>query len=198
MKSRGPLRWWFIICPSGSRVKQLTKTVPISGTWTIISSCNGTAQITQKGESTEHYNLTVPPLEGASFPLRPTPVRFSRCIHGRWKKPAAPPTGTSGTFGFAGSGSVVGVGNLANGGQVALDGAGHLTGTESISFGDRISSDVAFTGPCKVNKNCSGTAMVKVKGQPTVHLTFALVRQLQSIFFVETDANTVIAGWDRE
>jgi hypothetical protein len=69
---------------------------------------------------------------------------------------------------------------------------------ESFSVAGRITSDVAFTGAYKVNKNCSGTATVRVKGQPAVHPTFVLVHQLQSIFFVETDANTVIAGWDRE
>jgi hypothetical protein len=172
--------------------------VPISGTYTINSNCNGTAQITPKGESTENYNLTVASAGGRVFSLETDtgsilPV-YSRAV----EETSCSTTGTSGTFGFAGSGSVIGVGNLANGGQVTLDGAGHLTGTESISIAGQISSDVAFTGAYKVNKNCSGTATVKVKGKATVHLTFVLVRQLQSIFFVETDANTVIAGWDRE
>jgi hypothetical protein len=49
-----------------------------------------------------------------------------------------------------------------------------------------------------VNKNCSGTAVIKVKGQSPVHITFTLVRQLSSIFFIETDSGDVFVGWDRE
>lgn len=176
----------------------ISSNVPISGTYTVNANCTGSAKITPKGGSTENYDLAVASSGGRVFSLETDSgsvlAVYSRAV----EETSCSTSGTSGTFGFTGSGGILGVGTLANGGQITLDGAGHFTGIESVSVAGHISSNVPLTGSYKVNPNCTGTAIVKAKGQPTVHLTFVLVRQLQAIFFVETDANTVVAGWDRE
>jgi len=176
----------------------LSLNVPISGTYTINSNCNGTATITPKGGPAAHYNLTLASAGSRAFSLETDSgtiiTMYSRAV----METSCSTSGTNGTFGFTGTGSIVGVGNIANSGQMVLNGAGKLSGTESSSIAGQIFSNVPFTGTYKVNKNCTGTAVLKIKGQSAIHINFALVRQLASIFFIETDANTVVAGWDRE
>jgi hypothetical protein len=119
------------------------------------------------------------------------------------REPIPPKTSIRGTKTHAGipsnpPGSVVGVGNTANSGQIILDGAGHVSGTESSSVVGKINSNVAFTGTYSVKSNCTGKAVFKPKGGIAVHISFELVRQMQSLMGVQTDAKMIIAGWDRE
>jgi len=175
----------------------ISSNVPISGTYSIGSNCNGTAKITPKGGATQHYNVTVAS-QGTRFFTLETDTGSVLSLYGRSTEETSCPTNASGTFGFTGSGSFVGAGNIAISGQITLDGAGHVSGVESSSVAGKINSNIAFTGTYTLKSNCTGKVVFKPKGGTAVHISFALVRQMQAVFFVETDANSIIAGWDRE
>jgi len=175
----------------------ISTNVPISGTYSIGSNCNGSMAITPKGGTKQNYNVTVASQGGRFFTLE-TDTGSVLSLYGRSTEETTCATNASGTFGFTGSGSFVGTGNIAISGQITLDGAGHVSGIESSSIAGKINSNIPFTGTYSVNSNCTGKAAFKPTGGSTVHLSFELVRQMASMFFVETDANSIIAGWDRE
>jgi len=175
----------------------ISTNVPISGTYSIGSNCNGTAKLTPKGGATQHYNITVAS-QGTRFFTLETDTGSVLSLYGRSTEVASCQTNASGTFGFTGSGSFVGTGNIAISGQITLDGAGHVSGIESSSIAGKINSNIPFTGTYTLKSNCTGKVAFKPKGGTTVHISFELVRQMQTVFFVETDANSIIAGWDRE
>ena len=175
----------------------ISSNVPISGTYSVGSNCNGSMTITPKGGATQHYNLTVAS-QGTRFFTLETDTGSVLSLYGRATEETTCATNASGTFGFTGSGSYVGTGNIAISGQITLDGAGHVSGIESSSIAGKINSNIPFTGTYSVNSNCTGKAAFKPKGGSTVHISFELVRQMATVFWVETDANNIIAGWDRE
>lgn len=175
----------------------ISANVPISGTYSISSNCNGTAKLTPKGGATQHYNITVAS-QGTRFFTLETDTGSVLSLYGRSTEVASCPTNSSGTFGFTASGGIVSVGYFAGSGQITLDGAGHVSGVESSSVAGKINSNIPFTGTYTLNSNCTGKAAFKPKGGTAVHVSFELVRQMQSVFFVETDADSIIAGWDRE
>ena len=175
----------------------ISSNVPISGTYSIGSDCNGTMAITPKGGTKQNYNVTVAS-QGLRFFTLETDTGSILSLYGRSTEETACATNASGTFGFTASGSFVGTGNIAISGQITFDGAGHVSGIESSSIAGKINSNVAFTGTYSVKSNCTGKAAFKPKGGTMVHVSFELVRQMQSMFFVETDANSIIAGFDRE
>jgi len=175
----------------------ISTNVPISGTYSIGSNCNGSMAITPKGGTKQNYNVTVAS-QGSRFFSLETDTGSVLSLYGRATEETTCTTNASGIFGFTGSGSFVGTGNIAISGQITLDGAGHVSGIESSSIAGKINSNIPFTGTYSVNSNCTGKAAFKPKGGSMVHISFELVRQMQSVFWVETDAKNIIAGWDRE
>jgi len=175
----------------------ISSNVAISGTYSINSDCNGTMAITPKGGTKQNYNVTVAS-QGSRFFSLETDTGSVLSLYGRATEETTCTTNASGIFGFTGSGSFVGTGNIAISGQITLDGAGHVSGIESSSIAGKINSNIPFTGTYSVNSNCTGKAAFKPKGGSMVHISFELVRQMASVFFVETDANSIIAGFDRE
>jgi len=176
---------------------KISANVPVTGTYSINSNCNGRMTVTPKGGATQHYNVTVASQGGRFFSLE-TDTGSVLSLYGRSTQVSTCSTNTGGTFGFTASGSIVGVGNFGADGQITVDGAGHVSGIESSSVAGKIKSNIPFTGTYKLNSDCTGTAVFKPKGGTKVHISFELVRQMASMLFVETDANSIIAGVDRE
>jgi len=168
------------------------------GKYSIASNCNGTMTIQPSGSSAANYNVTVASGGARAFGLESDSGTVVSMYARAVEETGCTSGGTKGTFGFSGTGLIVGVGFFAQSGQVTLNGSGKLSGIQSFSVAGKVSSNVKFTGTYKVSSNCSGSAIVKIKGQSAAHVNFTLVRQLASIFFIQTDPKTVIVGWDRE
>jgi hypothetical protein len=109
-----------------------------------------------------------------------------------------------GNFGFEATGSFAPgapftgpaafVGELKLGVDDSGDGvlSGHVTASEDgtiFTFADE-----PVTGAYSVNSDCTGTATITPKGQPTLNFDFVVVDCGKQILALETDANTVVSG----
>lgn len=79
-------------------------------------------------------------------------------------------------------------------GVAVADGAGKLTGTNTISLGGAIYPGVPFTGTYSVAQNCILTATFSAPGFPTVNVSGTITNAGYGIDIVETDAGTSVGG----
>jgi hypothetical protein len=88
-----------------------------------------------------------------------------------------------------GGGTITGVGPVAFGGRIHLDGKGHVTNPFTASFGGSIVETVA-DGTYTVNPDCSGTQVLA----GTNHFSFYVSPDGSKFVYIETDAGTAING----
>lgn len=93
-----------------------------------------------------------------------------------------------------GSGLDLGVGPLVFAGQVNLHGNGTLDGTDTISDNGSILSRQKVSGAYKIAKGCFGVAVITVGTQGPIHLYLFTSPGEQKVFFIQTDANTLLSG----
>lgn len=79
-------------------------------------------------------------------------------------------------------------------GQAVADGAGNITGTNTISLGGAIYAGVSFTGTYSVAPDCTLTATFNAAGFPTVTVSGAITDGGNGLFLVETDSGTSVGG----
>jgi hypothetical protein len=167
--------------------------VPVTGTYSIASSCRGKGTFTPSGGTVSHYSFAISPtskqvdiietdsgftVEGYALPLG-----TETCTN----------AGVKGTLDLTGSGTVVGVGPLAVAAQETLNGTGKLTGSGSRSIAGTISSGVAFSGTYQVSSNCTLSSSFTFSGQQ-INLSGVIVKGGTTILEIETDANTVVTS----
>jgi len=102
-----------------------------------------------------------------------------------------------GTYGFVVNGTNVGgalvPGRVSATGIATADGAGNLTGTDTVSVNGTIIRR-AISGTYSVNANCTGQATFTHNfAQPTLR-DFALVQNKQESTFIQTDTGAVTTG----
>lgn len=78
-------------------------------------------------------------------------------------------------------------------GQIAADGSGKLTGSETVSNNGVITSNVSITGSYALNKNCTGTATITPAGGSASNYSLVVIgKQIQ---MAETDAGFTESGY---
>ena len=93
-----------------------------------------------------------------------------------------------GTYMSHGTGTVVGLGPVAAVGTITYDGDGNLVNPFTVSFNGTISR-MTQTGSYTVNRDCTGTVV-----QGGAHYDFVVAPDASTVFWIETDAGTVVTG----
>jgi hypothetical protein len=114
--------------------------------------------------------------------------------------PAVPQCGLKsldGTYGFRVDGTNVG-GALVPGpvsavGIATADGAGNLTGADTVSANGTIVPRT-LSGVYTVNANCTGQATFTDNFAQTTHLNFVIVQNREEFSFIQTDPGAVTTG----
>jgi hypothetical protein len=97
------------------------------------------------------------------------------------------------TFAANLSGSVIGVGPVAYGEQVILDGKGNVSGNGTFSLDGAIYI-VPITGTYTENADCTGSAQITPQGLSALNFNFVVVNAGKEILLVETDTGTIVSG----
>lgn len=98
-----------------------------------------------------------------------------------------------GNYGFVLNGVTNTSALTATVGQIAANGSGGLTGSETVSKNGVITSDVAITGSYALNKNCTGTASITPTGGSASN--YSIVAIGTQIEMAETDAGFTESGY---
>ncbi|MGH6890366.1 MAG: hypothetical protein ACREHF_14425 [Rhizomicrobium sp.] len=85
-------------------------------------------------------------------------------------------------------------GAIVDVGRAVADGAGNVSGIDTISLGGAIYADTPFTGTYSVDSTCTLTATLNATGLPTVTLNGVIIDGGNGIFMVETDTGTSVSG----
>jgi hypothetical protein len=166
---------------------------PVSGTYEVSPNCTGSATVVVGGK-TRHLNLVVTS-RGAGFDVIQTDS--GRTLSGSaiaQGKPTCTDAGVKGIYGFQAAGLFETIGPVAFTGQLKLDGAGNVTGTESGSLNGTIFSNLKLTGTYTINSNCTGSAKVTPQGLSAFNLNLVIINGGRKMLAIETDANTNVSG----
>lgn len=82
---------------------------------------------------------------------------------------------------------------LAAGGRMVSDGAGALTGADSISY-DGNTVKRRYTGTYTVNEDCTGTLIFSGDDNSITNADFVIVNDGKEVSVVQTDANFIVSG----
>jgi hypothetical protein len=167
----------------------ISSNVALTGTYSIKSTCTGTAKISPSGFPTAKYNLTIvstaKQIEMVDTDTGTTESGYAVAVGNTTCTNA----GVKGTFGFEGGGFNSSLVPSVFAGQSKLDGAGNLTGTETVSAGGTIISG-AVTGTYSVNSDCTGSASITFDGGITT-ANFVLVNGGQSALQITTNPGSI-------
>jgi hypothetical protein len=78
-------------------------------------------------------------------------------------------------------------------GQIVLDGKGHISGTETFSLNNNIST-VSVTGTYTQNSDCIGTAQITPVGSAATNFYTVAVNGGKELLLLETDNNSFLTG----
>ena len=93
-----------------------------------------------------------------------------------------------GTYMSHGTGTVVGVGQVAAVGTITYDGHGNLVNPFTLSVNGTVST-FTQSGTYTVNSDCTGTVV-----QGGSHYDFVVSPDASTVFWIETDPGTIITG----
>jgi hypothetical protein len=82
---------------------------------------------------------------------------------------------------------------LGAAGRLVSDGAGNITGADTISYDGSIVRR-KFTGTYSVNADCTGTLVLNADDTSITNADFVIVNDGKEVSLVETDANFVLNG----
>jgi hypothetical protein len=167
----------------------ISSNVALTGTYAITTTCTGTATITPSGFPAAKYNLTVvstgKQIEMVDTDSGTTAFGYALARGVSTCTDAA----IKGTLGFQGGGFNSSLVPKAFAGQVKLDGAGKLTGTETASAGGTVASG-PISGTYSVNSDCTGSVSVTFK---TKNFTsnFVIVNGDKSALEISTESGDI-------
>ncbi len=98
-----------------------------------------------------------------------------------------------GTYGFATSGTRVGVGPLTVVGILTFDGAGNVSGHSKGSANGELGSGT-LTGTYKVNSDCTSSVTLTSEGGAEDHLELVIVNAGSEYLFIKYDPGAVVTG----
>jgi hypothetical protein len=170
----------------------VTDTESLTGIYTVASNCTGT------GTPTGATPFSIVVTSTGFLALHP----FSEGFAVKQGSPTCANAGVQGSFGFETTGVFL-AGAPATGWVGFIGGlkfmvdssgkgviSGHVTGSE----GDTTLTFAPVTGSYKVDTDCTGTATIKLKGQPDMHFSLVVVDGGKEMLAVETDEDTVVSG----
>jgi hypothetical protein len=169
-------------------------TIPISGTYAIVSNCTGTG--TPSGASP--FSIVVTPSGFLAVHL------LAEGFAVKQGSPNCNNAGVKGSFGFEATGvylvgapaigAVDFIGELKFKIKPSGEGeiGGHVASSEDGTY--QTFADEPVTGSYTVDKNCTGTATISPKGLPETHFSFVVVDCGKEMLAVETDADTIVSG----
>jgi hypothetical protein len=167
----------------------ISSNVTLTGTYSIKPACTGTATITPSGFPTAKYNLTVV-ATGKQIEMVDTDAGTTQFGYALARgNSACTNAAIKGTFGFVGGGFDSSLVPKAFDGQVKLDGAGNLTGAETVSAGGTVFSG-ALSGTYSVNSDCTGSVSVTFKKKKFGN-NFVIVNGDKSALEISTDAGSI-------
>jgi hypothetical protein len=167
-------------------------TESLTGTYTIASNCTGT------GTPTGATPFSIVVTSTGFLALH----AFSEGFAVKQGFPSCINAGVQGSFGFETTGLFLAgapatgwvgfIGELKF--MVDSSGKGVISGHVTGSEGDTTLTFAPVTGSYKVDTDCTGTATVKLKGQPDMHFSLVVVDGGKEMLAIETDADTVVSG----
>jgi hypothetical protein len=168
----------------------ISSSVPLTGSYSINSSCAGNARLSASGLSAAKYSLTVvsagKQIEMVDADTGITQFGYALAQASSVCTAAA----IKGIFGFQGGGFNSSLIPSAFAGQVKLDGAGNLTGNETLSSGGTIISG-PVSGTYAVNPDCTGSVSITFNGSDS-HDNFVIVSGDQSALEIQTDSGKIV------
>ncbi|HEY3439952.1 MAG TPA: hypothetical protein VGK29_04345 [Paludibaculum sp.] len=106
-------------------------------------------------------------------------------------------TSFSGAFGYSLKGSVYdrsyNVYLLAAAGRIVADGAGNITGADTISY-DGSAVRRKLTGTYTVNADCTGTLVLRGDDTSVTNADFVIVNDGKEVSIVQTDDGYILSG----
>ena len=86
------------------------------------------------------------------------------------------------------------VGHVAYVAQVILNGTGGVSGSGTFDVNGKITV-ATITGTYTENSQCTGSLKITPQGLSALNFKFVVVRAGSEVLLIETDANTVVAGY---
>ena len=168
----------------------ITSNIPETGTYSVKTTCAGTATLTPSGGTATTFSLVLVS-NGAQVEMTETKAGSSQYGYALAQgKATCTNAGIKNVFGFRGGGYTSSLAPNAWTGQVKMNGLGVVAGNESASFGGTIES-FSLTGTYSVSSNCTGTASFKGSNGNVSNTYFVIVNGGLSMMQIETDANTI-------
>ena len=167
----------------------ISSNVALTGTYSIKTTCIGTATITPSGFPVAKYNLTVVST-GKQIEMVDTASGTTEFGYALARGTSAcTDAAIKGTFGFQGGGFNSALVPKAVEGQATLDGAGNLTGTETASAGGSVVSG-PISGTYSVNADCTGSVTVTFKTKKFTS-NFVIVNGDKSALEISTESGDI-------
>ena len=167
----------------------ISSDVALTGTYSIKTTCTGTATITPSGFPAAKYNLTVVST-GKQIEIVDASTGTTEFGYALARGTSAcTDAAIKGIFGFQGGGFNSALVPKAFEGQVILDGAGKLTGTETASEGGSVASG-AISGTYSVNSDCTGSVTVSFKTKKFTS-NFVIVNGDKSALEISTESGDI-------
>ena len=167
--------------------------VSLTGTYKIAANCTGSGTFTPTIGPAATYNFVILSDKKTIQILNTTVQRTQSGFAIAQGSGTCSTAGLKGTYGF--QGGTAGLNNPGSGnGQMILDGAGNISGTETASLNGQIFSGVLLSGTYTMGPNCQGTATLTASGLPAINLTLVEINSGQTLIAMETDQNTTLVG----
>lgn len=172
----------------------IVSNVTASGTYQVNANCTGSMTVTPTGGSASDYNFVV--ISGTKpLLLIDTDSNTNQVGYAETQgKPTCTTAAIKGTFGMALNGKPLILDETAIGGQIKLDGAGNVTGSETASYSGVITKNALLTGTYTINSDCTGTATLSAKNLPTLNLNLTVANGGNALVAIETDSGTEVSG----
>ena len=186
---------------TGTATKSIDGTIvtfTFTGTYSIGSTCIGTAIFTNQDGTTEHDNIFLNNGNTGAFLIQTDANHVQSSIAVAEGAATCTNLGVKHAYSFEATGMVIGTGQVAVAGKLTLSGTGTITGTETLSLNGSIHNSVQTTGTYKINPDCTGNASITPKGLPTANFNLVVVNAGKEIMAIETDTNSIVLGTFQE
>lgn len=170
-----------------------------TATYTVNPDCTGSATaVLQPSGRTAHVNFVVVDEGNQVFNIQTDPGTIVTFTDKKKSGDACSNTTVKGTYGFTGTGTVLGIGPASSVGLFTAGEDGNITGSQTRSFNGDIAQET-FTGTYTVRPDCTGSASFVVQpGGRTAHFDFVVDDEDgNEVRAIQTDPGTVITTIDR-
>jgi hypothetical protein len=182
---------------TGSSTKSIDGSIvtfTFTGVYSIAANCTGSATFTNQDGEIEHDNIFLNNGNTGAFLIQTDSNHVQSSIAVAQGTATCTNLGVKRAYSFEATGTVIGVGQVAVGGRLTLNGTGSIIGTETLSLDGVIHSSVPVSGTYQINSDCTGSATITPKGLTPTNLSLLVVNADKEIMAIETDSNTIVTG----